>query len=68
MIGKAALSISYGGGYYANEVTNDSAHFNRRSSSIATNNPLHCKIMCLIGVAFCSLVDCKLFNYVFEPI
>lgn len=32
------------------------------------SNPLHCKIMCLIGLAYCAFVDSKLFSFAFEPV
>ena len=68
LTGKAALSISYGGGYYQNDVINISTRATWSTSSVGSHNPHHCKIMCLIGLAYCTFVDCKVFTYVFEPI
>ena len=56
---KAALSISFDDG------SNSSSSANSKRRRSLRENPAHCKIMCLIGLIYCGLVDKSLFAYEF---
>ena len=58
---KAALSISFDDG----SKSYSSGNGKRRRS--LRENPAHCKIMCLIGLIYCGLVDRSIFAYEFKP-
>ena len=61
MTAKAALSISY------DENSSSTTTSNGLRRTISRENPIHCKIMCLVGLIYCGLVDRSLFAYAFKP-
>ena len=60
MTAKAALSISY-------DENSSSTTSNNLRRAVSRENPIHCKIMCLVGLIYCGLVDRSLFAYAFKP-
>ena len=56
---KAALSISFDtNGQFSGDKSS-----RNRSSSTSDTNPIHCKMMCLVGTLYCFFVDFSFFEY-----
>ena len=60
---KAALSISFDSKGKFRGDNNKGDGRNNKSNEACDTNPVHCKMMCLVGTLYCFFVDFSLFEY-----